>query len=57
MQKKVILNFKVIFKVEFYKVQSTDFKRNLPFFEHIFEHINCPLFDLYYNTDKCRSEE
>ena len=24
---------------------------------HIFEHIYCPLSGLYYNTDKCRSEE
>ena len=24
---------------------------------NIFEHINCPLLGLYYNTDKCRSKD
>ena len=29
----------------------------LSFFEHIFEHINCPLSGLIFIADKCRSED
>ena len=31
-------------------------KQNKPLL-YILEHINCPLSGLYYNIDKCRSEE
>ena len=41
----------------FKKVISFRVPEFFNFFEHIFEHINCPLSGLFYRTGKCRSKD